>query len=44
MPCMNAQESTGLNRLLNRIEVVGNRLPHPTTLFILLCGTVLLLS
>ncbi len=41
---MEANESPGLNRLLNRIEAAGNRLPHPTTLFIILCGVVLLLS
>lgn len=31
-------------RILNHIEVVGNRLPHPTLLFIILAGMVLLIS
>ncbi len=30
--------------LLNRIEHLGNRLPHPTMLFVYLCGLILLLS
>lgn len=29
---------------LNRIEQLGNRLPHPTTLFVLLCPLVLIIS
>ncbi len=33
-----------LARLLDRVEQAGNRLPHPTTLFIILCGLVLILS
>jgi aminobenzoyl-glutamate transport protein len=33
-----------LNRFLTRIEVIGNRLPHPTLLFIYLCGFILALS
>ena len=31
-------------RTLNRIEALGNRLPHPTLLFVWLCGIVLALS
>ncbi len=31
-------------RALNRIEAIGNRLPHPTLLFVYLCGIVLALS
>ncbi len=31
-------------RTLNRIETLGNRLPHPTLLFVWLCGIVLVLS
>lgn len=31
-------------RMLNRIETVGNKLPHPTLLFIILSGLVLLVS
>lgn len=33
-----------LTSLLDRIEQAGNRLPHPTTLFIILCGMVLAVS
>ena len=32
------------HRALNRIEAIGNRLPHPTLLFVWLCGIVLVLS
>ncbi len=31
-------------RFLDRVERVGNALPHPATLFLLLCGAVILLS
>lgn len=31
-------------RTLNRIEAIGNKLPHPTLLFVWLCGIVLALS
>lgn len=31
-------------RFLDRIERLGNRLPHPTLLFVWLCGLILLLS
>lgn len=31
-------------RFLDRIERLGNRLPHPTLLFVWLCGVVLLMS
>lgn len=41
---MSAGSSTALTRLLDRIEHAGNRLPHPTLLFVCLCGLVLLLS
>lgn len=33
-----------LTRLLNHIERLGNRLPHPTLMFVYLCGLILLLS
>lgn len=36
--------STPVVRLLNNIESLGNRLPHPTTLFIYFCLFILLLS
>ncbi len=32
------------DRLLDRIEAIGNRIPHPTLLFVYLCLLVLLLS
>ena len=32
------------DQLLNRIEQLGNRLPHPTLMFIWLCGLVLVVS
>lgn len=39
------QNSPGLiQRVLGRIEQAGNRLPHPTLIFLYLCGFVLLLS
>lgn len=36
--------NTFINRTLLRIEQLGNQLPHPTQLFIYLCGLVLILS
>jgi aminobenzoyl-glutamate transport protein len=33
-----------VGRFLQRIETLGNRLPHPTMLFIYLCGFILLCS
>lgn len=39
-----SQQPLLLNRFLTRIEVIGNRLPHPTLLFIYLCAFILLLS
>ena len=33
-----------LKRALDKVEVVGNKLPHPVTLFVILIGIVLLLS
>lgn len=38
------KKSSFLNRFLNGIEVVGNRLPHPITLFALLALGICLLS
>ena len=26
-----------LNKILNKIEVVGNKMPDPTTIFVILC-------
>jgi aminobenzoyl-glutamate transport protein len=34
----------GIERVLNRIEVVGNRLPDPVTLFVILIGVIFGLS
>jgi len=39
-----ANPSISLNRILNGIERAGNRLPHPTLMFLYLCGLILLLS
>ena len=33
-----------INKILLRLEHLGNRLPHPTLLFVYLCGFVLLVS
>ena len=33
-----------INQALQRIEVLGNKLPHPTLLFVYLCGFILLCS
>ena len=38
------RQNTVLNSILLRIECAGNKLPHPTALFIYLCGLVLILS
>jgi aminobenzoyl-glutamate transport protein len=35
---------TFLERIFDRIERVGNRMPHPVILFILLCGVVIVAS
>lgn len=32
------------HRILSRVEALGNRLPHPTLLFVFLCGLIPLLS
>ncbi len=36
--------SGAMQRILNKIEVVGNKLPQPVTLFAILIGIVLVLS
>jgi len=41
---MSAPPRSVFQRLLDRIEWIGNALPHPATLFVLLCGVVVLLS
>ena len=33
-----------LNRLLNLVEKVGNKLPDPVTIFFILCGLIFILS
>ena len=33
-----------LNRVLNLVERVGNKLPDPVTIFFILCGVILILS
>jgi aminobenzoyl-glutamate transport protein len=37
-------EKTGLERFLDAVERVGNRVPHPVVIFVLLIGLVILLS
>jgi p-aminobenzoyl-glutamate transporter AbgT len=37
-------EKTTLERLLDLVERVGNRVPHPAVIFVLLIGLVILLS
>src|SRR5215510_169314 len=37
-------EKTGLERLLDVVERVGNKVPHPVVIFVLLIGVVILLS
>jgi aminobenzoyl-glutamate transport protein len=40
----NATKNSLMQRMLNKIEVVGNKLPQPVTLFAILIGIVLILS
>jgi aminobenzoyl-glutamate transport protein len=37
-------EKTGLERFLDAVERVGNKVPHPVVIFVLLIGLVILLS
>ena len=37
-------EKTGVERLLDVVERVGNKVPHPVVIFVLLIGVVILLS
>jgi aminobenzoyl-glutamate transport protein len=37
-------DHTFLERLLDRIERLGNRMPHPVILFLVLCGVVIVVS
>jgi aminobenzoyl-glutamate transport protein len=37
-------EKTGLERFLDTVERVGNKVPHPVVIFVLLIGLVILLS
>lgn len=41
---MNAAPGSFFQRALDRVERVGNALPHPATLFVILCAGVMLLS
>lgn len=41
---MTKSQHTLSHRALNRIETIGNALPHPTMLFVYLCGIVLAVS
>ncbi len=44
MSTENNQKQGMMQRILNKIEVVGNKLPQPVTLFAILIGIVLVLS
>lgn len=35
---------TFLNNILNKIEIVGNKMPDPTTIFVILCFLILIIS
>jgi len=37
-------EKTGVERLLDVVERVGNKVPHPAIIFLILCGLVIVLS
>ena len=39
-----APEHTFLERVLDRVERVGNKMPHPVILFLVLCGAVIVVS
>ncbi len=38
------EKRTALNRLLDFVERAGNKLPHPFTLFVILCAIMILIS
>src|SRR5262245_64949105 len=38
------EEATFMQRLLNGVERVGNKVPHPVVIFVILIGFVILLS
>jgi aminobenzoyl-glutamate transport protein len=44
LPADEASEHTFLQRLLDKIEVAGNKMPNPAILFLALCIVVILLS
>jgi|GEM_PF-3577905 len=33
-----------LNKMLNKVEVVGNKMPDPTTIFVILCFLIFIIS
>ena len=33
-----------LNKMLNKVEVVGNKMPDPTTIFVILCILIFIIS
>jgi aminobenzoyl-glutamate transport protein len=39
-----APEHTFLERVLDRVERLGNKMPHPVVLFLVLCGAVIVVS
>lgn len=40
----NTKKTTLFNRFLNGVEVVGNKLPHPATIFVILSALVVIVS
>jgi len=38
------ERKTLLQRLLDGIEIVGNKVPHPAVIFLILCALVIVLS
>jgi aminobenzoyl-glutamate transport protein len=43
-PAAEAREHTFLERVLDGIERLGNKMPHPAIMFLALCGAVIVLS
>ena len=41
---MTEADHTFLQRVLDRVERVGNKMPHPAIMFLALCGAVIVLS
>jgi aminobenzoyl-glutamate transport protein len=44
LPAPEATDHSFLERILDGVERVGNKMPHPAILFLALCGAVIVLS